>query len=191
MTKRIMREFRIDEISAVDRPAQAAALATIIKRDAKPAAPVEHHTDTYHGDETPALRALAKRLDEAAKRREAREQETRTMQTAAAENDDHVAFRKLADDAERSMTSYIAKRGRNVSRTDAAEQWRRDNPDQYEALNKVGPRPSPVVAKRTAALGFQKLVDQVVERDHCPRHVAMEVVRKSDPSAFKAYQAGA
>jgi hypothetical protein len=182
-----MRHFRIDEISAVDRPAQAAALATIIKRDGRPVAEVEHHADDFHFDDSPALRELGERLAKAAERRE---QETRTMKTAT-ENDDHVAFRKLADDAERSMNSYVAKRGRNTSRTEAAEQWRRDNPDQYEALNKVGPRPSPVVAKRTASVAFQKLVDQIVDRDHCPRHVAMEVVRKSDPSAFKAYQAGA
>ena len=32
-TKRIMREFRINEISAVDRPAQAHATAVIMKRD--------------------------------------------------------------------------------------------------------------------------------------------------------------
>lgn len=33
ITPRIMHEFEIDELSAVDKPAQASALATIIKRD--------------------------------------------------------------------------------------------------------------------------------------------------------------
>jgi len=35
MKRRIMKEFRIDEISAVDHPAQAPAVATIMKRGAK------------------------------------------------------------------------------------------------------------------------------------------------------------
>jgi hypothetical protein len=33
MTRRIMKDFRITEIAAVDRPAQAGALAVIMKRD--------------------------------------------------------------------------------------------------------------------------------------------------------------
>lgn len=36
MTRRIMREFSIDEISAVDRPAQAGAKMTIMKRESAP-----------------------------------------------------------------------------------------------------------------------------------------------------------
>lgn len=43
--RRIMRRFRISEISAVDRPAQQGALATIIKRDAELEGPDEIDAD--------------------------------------------------------------------------------------------------------------------------------------------------
>jgi hypothetical protein len=33
MAKRIMRKFKIDHISAVDRPAQEGAIMTLMKRD--------------------------------------------------------------------------------------------------------------------------------------------------------------
>lgn len=191
--RNIMRRFRIDEISAVDRPAQEAAKVAILKRDGRPVEESEQRTDSTYFVDSPELHALAERLEKAAAQREAREQEIMTMSKATADNDDHVAFRKLADDAERNMRSYIAKRGRNTSRTAAAEQWRRDNPTEFEALNRVAPSaPAPVTKRRgEATVGFMKLVDQIVERDHCPRHVAMEIARKADPSAFAKLQASA
>ncbi len=54
--KRIMRKFRIDEISSVDRPAQEGARAVIMKR-----APDDDHDD--HDDETrQGLAAEGRRL---------------------------------------------------------------------------------------------------------------------------------
>jgi hypothetical protein len=185
MTKRIMREFRIDEISAVDRPAQEAAKVAIIKRNTGPVEEIEHHVDeSYFLDETPALRALAKRLDEAAKRREAREQET-TMQTAAT---DATVIRKAADDAMLSMNGFIAKRGRNVSRADAAEQWRKLNPVEFAAMQAAPPAASPSIIKRTTTIDFMKLVDSIVERDHCNRTTAMEIARRVHHAEFVKFQ---
>jgi hypothetical protein len=182
--RRIMKEFVLTEISMVDRPAMEGALATLLKRDARPVPEIEHHADTYHGDDSPALRALAKRLDEAAARREAREQET-TMQTATT---DATVIRKAADDAMLSMNGFIAKRGRNVSRADAAEQWRKLNPAEFAAMQATPPAPSPTVIKRTTTVDFMKLVDQIVDRDHCPRTVAMEIARKVHHDAFVKFQ---
>lgn len=63
MTKRIMRAFKMNEISAVDRPAQAGARMTIMKRDTSN--DNENHGHERINDMTEA--ELQKKIDEAVK----------------------------------------------------------------------------------------------------------------------------
>jgi hypothetical protein len=180
-----MRNFRIDEISAVDRPAQAAALATIIKRADPPVEVIEQPIESYAFRDSDELRALDERLAKAAREREQREQEA-TMKTATT---DATVIRKATDDAMASMNSYIAKRGRGVSRAASAEQWRKLHPAEFEALNRVGPSTPAPVAKRSASVDFMKLVDDVQREERCNRTTAMEIARKVHHDAFVKFQA--
>lgn len=63
MAHRVMREFRMDEISGVDRPAQKGAKATIMKRDAAVAGSLVIAVGREAPDALPAFLALAKDID--------------------------------------------------------------------------------------------------------------------------------
>lgn len=171
--RRVMKEFKITEISAVDKPAVAGALATLIKRDTRPAAGLEEFTKQESG-----LEGFTKQWLHHAALPAPRQKETTAM-----------TIRKHSDDALASMNNYIAKRDRGVSRATSAEQWRKLHPAEFEALNRVGPSTPAPVAKRSASVDFMKLVDDVRRERDCDRTTAMEIARRVHKDAFEKFQA--
>lgn len=181
--RRIMREFTIDEISAVDKPAQAAALAAIIKADTRPVEKSEYPAVSTAERDAALIRfnqAIDRRLDVIEARLEA------SMTT---DNDDHAAFQKLADDAERHMLDFIAKRDTGTSRYTAMESWRRHNPTLF---NDLQARPTvtaaPVRKNAEPRRAFEKLASEIAKRDNVGHAVAYERARIENPSAFAKLQ---
>jgi hypothetical protein len=183
--RNVMREFTIDEISAVDKPAQAAALAAIIKRDTEPVEKIEYPAVSM-AERDAALTKINQAIDRRLDVVEARLKEARTMNT---ENDDHAAFQKLADDAERHMLDFIAKRDVRQTRYQAQEAWRKQNPTLFKQLQ-ASPTTTAAPVRKSAEprRAFEKLAAEIAKRDNVGHAVAYERARIENPSAFALLQ---
>jgi hypothetical protein len=158
----------------------------IIKRDGRPVEPAKQPVDPYAFEDGPELRQLAKRLDDAAKRREQQEQEAKTMPDP--DTDDHD-IRKRAADAKLSMDTFVKNRGSNVSAYTAMEQWRRGNPALFRDLNALPtPTPAPIAKASEHQVFFTKLCEEIRKRDGCDRQTAMERARTENPSSYQRLQ---
>ena len=106
--KRIMREFRIDEISAVDKPAQKGARMTIMKRD--DTATVEAITKYYYGEEAKSTSFVdALKVTENNKRMwEMREEMTPLLDALNRAVNSTLADTELTMDAKRSRIEESA-----------------------------------------------------------------------------------
>lgn len=113
MTRRVMKEFRIDEVSAVDSPAQKPARAVLLKRGKNPA-PKDEREDTMEevrghendptGDDsmTPEEKAaLEQKVTKAEQRAE------RAEKILALPADQRAVFAKFTDAA--AQDAYLAK----------------------------------------------------------------------------------
>ncbi|QPC43886.1 hypothetical protein HW532_15030 [Kaustia mangrovi] len=161
-TKRIMREFKIDELSVVDSPAQEGARAVLMKRRVPRErfnAPVPPMSER---DEPLTFDKLARPA-----------QETEPMSNFEARVDE------------------IAKRD-SCQRMDAMTKARLRYPDEYDAYQKAGAvtsRPVYEKSRSDAEIAFEKLVDQIQTRDRSNRFEALKKAAREHPRELAAYRA--
>lgn len=144
--RRIMRVFKINELSAVDRPAQGHALAVLIKRVDTREQQVSHDADTPHPFNTledavaylQSVQGMTKlgALERAGEQHPdlVRKFNSDGEQIAKAAADEAAKARrkpKAAEDFE-GIVSSIAKRD-GLQRHRALEIARLEHPDQFEA----------------------------------------------------------
>ena len=111
MTKKIMQEFRIDEISFVDRPAQKGAKMTIMKRDDKEAEDIgKIQKEQPMTTKTVDIEALNKSLEDANASIKKMEGELAKAKVDASRSDDEKSFvAKMSDEDKEAFDAMSDK----------------------------------------------------------------------------------
>jgi hypothetical protein len=97
------------------------------------------------------------------------------------------------DDFDQAVTTFKEKAG--LTATQAMRAARLAHPDLYAASQRNGAVTSADYGKSTpkvqrqAEVDFQRRVDEIARQRNIPRHVAMGVLRKEDPAAYRALTA--
>jgi hypothetical protein len=172
--KRIMREFEIDEISAVDKPAQRGAEMAIMKRDVSPEARKAAIADALAAlredwEDTKAVLEEEKRLREEAERKRSKPERKETM---------------YADEVAKARSA-------GLSGTAAMQKARRENPAAFEKYRrqdiKATNRPQRLTKSADEAT-FDARVSLIQKSEKISRQMAMIKARREYPSEFaKAY----
>ena len=206
--KRIMRAFKLDEISAVDVPAQERAEAVIMK-----SAGLRELTD----DELDLL--VAKTLVEVRKQRKLDQQidddemeayvKANGVETDEEEDEDEFEDEEVKEEkpmskhtlpfAKADIEAAVAElqsRNPKLSEKRATEDaiaWLLAKHGLYEQVYCV---PTSAVMKAAeqlrqvtkAVITFEKCINDIRSRDECTRVEAMQKARKEHPEEFEAYQ---
>lgn len=173
--RRIMRDFVISEISAVDSPAQKGALVALLKRDdsgetfTKVSAPapksdISKQNITPKGPPPEVVAEFAAGLDKV---------------LPVAKDDKPEGFSRLEDAIE-----TLIKRG--SSRTAAMAEARRRFPNLFEKYQGRPPSKPPASAMAKAVTAFAELVASIAREDKIGKSAAMSQARKRHPEVFAA-----
>jgi hypothetical protein len=161
--KRHMEEFRITEISCVDSPAQAPALARVIK-----------------GDGPTLIYKTGEELAEETRKRA----EASTEKTAPA----FATFDAAVEHMEGTGLSRLDALTKAASRfPDLLAGYQREGAREVDL--DAPPQPYARKAQPKAVSDFDMLVDGIASRRNVSRTKAMALAQKEHPAAFEAYQA--
>lgn len=175
--KRIMRNFKIAELSAVDRPAQEHATMALMKRED----PMNTAQDVYDK----ALSGVPER------HRPSYEEARKATAKAGATK----AGRQPASFATFEEAVQHLKKLHGLSGTRAMEQAAREHPSLLAKYNEAGEEAVAKAADNARPRGrpkevqdFDLIVEGIRARDKVSRRVAMERARRENPEAFRAMQ---
>jgi hypothetical protein len=193
--RRVMRAFKLGEISAVDNPAQQGAVATIMKRDEEP----HHHTKEapmpyQETNFAELVREIQKR--DGLTRTDAMHKARRVNPSAYAKLNDcrePVNFGKPEDVYGRAVFEMacdeIQKRD-DCDRMTAMRTVRIESPEIYAMYNEADEIPV-IKAKAAAEAEFEREVAGEMARTGCSSLDAMRWVRRKRPDLTKAMNAEA
>jgi hypothetical protein len=188
--RRQMMAFKITEISAVDRPAQAPALAAILKADNR--TPEEARAAEF-------LKGIqASRAREEAEVTETDLARSRAIMAAYAEPGHMEKAAPSFSDFDAAVEHL---EGTGLSRLAALTKAANRFPDLLAGYQRAGARPVDLDApppppssytrkgQPKAVTDFDMLVDGIASRRNVSRTKAMAMAQKEHPAAFAAYQA--
>nr|WP_281720497.1 hypothetical protein [Nitrosomonas nitrosa] len=167
--RRIMRSFRLEEISCVDRPAQEGARALLIKRE---------ESASQQENESDLAKAIRSWLSGYEKRSGVRDNNRQEKEVIMAPASFEAAVQKLRDGG--------------MSATAAMQKVRADHPALYQRFQNEG---AEAVAKANtpkgppaAVLKFRERCEAIQKDRRCSPNEALRRAREAYPEEFAAYQ---
>jgi hypothetical protein len=186
--RRVLHKLKIDEISAVDMPAQEHAKMVIMKR---------YEPDPI-SELSPDLAELDKRIDYVTRRGNYDASEVAALEA------DVAAIEKQLGRASGSMAKVAYNPTHSVSFAKRLEEVHLDGLRGCEALSKarrsvsqrefedyqagLQPRLQPTLAKSASVRAFEDLAKQIAREDRVPLHRAMSKARVDFPDEYESYQ---